>query len=201
MDDTHDRDEDRMLVEQVLAAPEGDTRAFEALVKRHTRGVVANCRYITRSSADSEDLAQDVFMKVYFALPRFERRSKFKTWLQRIKVNHCLNHLKKAEKRSFVELDETEGKLPETMQVAPEAARNIEHHDKRAPIERVLDSMNDTLRIPLIMCDMDELPYQEIAETLGIGLSAVKMRIKRARAEFRERYDRLRPNPAGESRT
>lgn len=201
MDDTQDRDEDRMLVEQVLAAPEGDTRAFEALVKRHTRGVVANCRYITRSSADSEDLAQDVFMKVYFALPRFERRSKFKTWLQRIKVNHCLNHLKKAEKRSFVELDETEGKLPETMHVAPEATRNIEHDHKRARIERVLDSMNDTLRIPLIMCDMDELPYQEIAETLGIGLSAVKMRIKRARAEFRERYDRLRPNPAGESRT
>lgn len=177
--------DDPELIERFRSRPDGDPRAFEELVRRYGSRVVANCRYLTRTPRDSEDLAQEVFLKVYFGLRRFEGRSSFQTWLRRIKANHCLNYLKSRASRTFVELDDR-------FEVPPEAERTERSLDERARIGRVLDSLNDTLRVPLILRDMDELSYQEIADTLGIGLSAVKMRIKRAREEFRATYERLR---------
>ena len=184
----HDEDDDLTLVERILEAPDGDTRAFEDLVQRYSKNVVANCRYITRSSIDAEDLAQDVFVKAYFAIRSFERRSKFRTWLQRIKVNHCLNHLKKNEGRSFQDLDDVEATASGPLSTEPRVWRRIEAAHERERIERVLEELTDTLRIPLILRDMDEMSYQKIADLLGVGLSAVKMRIKRARQEFRQHY-------------
>ena len=192
MNESHDIDEDLALVERILAAPEGDTRAFAALVERHQKGVLANCRYITRSPGDAEDLAQDVFVKVYFSLQRFEGRSKFRTWLRRIKANHCLNHVRKSEGRTFVDLEETTVSPPEELRTDPQVYGQIEAAAERQKIAEVIDKMNDTLRIPLLLRDMDEMSYQEIADLLGVGLSAVKMRIKRARTEFRERYEAVR---------
>jgi RNA polymerase sigma-70 factor, ECF subfamily len=69
------------------------------------------------------------------------------------------------------------------------AQEEFERMDERARIAAVLGSMSATLRVPLIMADMDDIPYNEIAAALGIGLSAAKMRIKRAREEFRRRYE------------
>jgi RNA polymerase sigma-70 factor (ECF subfamily) len=63
---------------------------------------------------------------------------------------------------------------------------------ERLLIGEVLDSMPTTLRVPLVLCDMDELSYEEVADALGIGLSAAKMRVKRGREAFRERYERLK---------
>ena len=197
MNESHDIDEDLALVERILAAPEGDTRAFAALVERHQKGVMANCRYITRSPGDAEDLAQDVFVKVYFSLQRFERKSKFRTWLRRIKANHCLNHVRKSEGRTFVDLEETAVSPPEELRTDPQVYGRIEAAAERQKIAEVIDKMNDTLRIPLLLRDMDEMSYQEIADLLGVGLSAVKMRIKRARTEFREHYEAVRSG-AGE---
>ncbi len=179
---------DERLVEQARGAAPGDLRAFEALVERHQSKVTANCHYLSGSRADAEDLAQEVFLKAYFGLPRFEGRSKFATWLRRIKVNHCINFLKKRKGKTFVDV-ETPGLEGHTeLHVEPRAEPAFEAEPERARIGRVLDAMSDTLRIPLVMRDMDELSYQEIADELGIGLSAVKMRIKRGREEFRRLY-------------
>jgi len=163
-------------------------RAFDQLVLRHQRGVLANCRHLSRSAADAEDLAQEVFVKAYFALARFEGRSSFRTWINRIKINHCLNHLKKKETRIFVDMeDEKLARVP-GQQVEAEGERLEQARDQRRLIREVLDAMSDTLRIPLILRDYDKLSYQEIAEQLELKLSAVKMRIKRARETFRELY-------------
>src|ERR1700735_816034 len=99
-------DPDEELVQKARKAPEGDLRAFEQLVLRYQRRVVANCRYITRDRNNAEDLAQEVLVKAFFGLPRFEGRSSFAGWLQRIKINHCLNHLKKQVGRSYVGIEE-----------------------------------------------------------------------------------------------
>ena len=88
--DFNERDD--MLLRVVRAAPEGDLRAFEELVQLHRKRILADCRYLTRDENNSEDLAQEVFVKAFFGLQRFEGRSSFRHWLQRIKVNHCLNH-------------------------------------------------------------------------------------------------------------
>ena len=149
---------------------------------------MADCQYLTRDEANSEDLAQEVFVKAFFGLRNFEGRSSFRHWLHRIKVHHCLNHLKKGEGREALTIDDTAAEYHEQLRVSPMADKELESLEDRARINAVLNSMPSTLRIPLIMRDMDELSYEEIAESLGVGLSAVKMRIKRARAHFRRSY-------------
>ncbi len=182
-------DPDLELLRAVRAAGEGDLRAFEDLMERHQKRILADCRYLTRNDNNSEDLAQEVFVKAFFALPNFEGRSSFRHWLQRIKVNQCLNHIKKRDGKDSLSLDEEGAESFEQMQVRAQALDGLEAEAQRQRIDEILNSMPGTLRIPLVMCDMDELSYEEIAASLGIGLSAVKMRIKRAREQFRLRYE------------
>lgn len=82
------------------------------------------------------------------------------------------------------------------LQVQATAERMAETISDRQLTSLVLDSMSSTLRIPLILCDMDGLSYEEIAQVLGVGLSAAKMRIKRGREEFRERYKKMQATGA-----
>jgi RNA polymerase sigma-70 factor, ECF subfamily len=182
---------DEELLQHARQAPDGDYQAFERLVHRYQKKVIANCRYLTRSSDTAEDLAQEVFVKVFFALGRFEGRSSFRTWMQRIKVNHCLNFLKKQGGKTFLDVEDDHIVNARELTLEPSAEKSVMDHDERARIAAVLDAMSDNLRIPLLMRDMDQLSYEEVAETLGLGLSAVKMRIKRGREEFRRRYREL----------
>jgi RNA polymerase sigma-70 factor (ECF subfamily) len=184
-------DSDEELLQQAREAPEGDLRAFEKLVLRYQRRVVANCRYITRDPNNAEDLAQEVLVKAFFGLRGFEGRSSFGSWLQRIKINHCLNYLKKQAGRSYVGVEEREVEEFDQLQVRATAEQQADAISDRQLISEVLDSMSSTLRIALVLCDMDGLPYDEVAQSLRISLSAAKMRIKRAREEFRELYQKM----------
>ncbi len=184
-------DPDEELLQQAREAPDGDLRAFEKLVLRHQRRVVANCRYITRDPNNAEDLAQEVLVKAFFGLRGFEGRSTFGSWLQRIKINHCLNYLKKQAGRSYVGVEERDVEEFDQLKVHATAEQQAGAISDRQLISQVLDSMSNTLRIPLVLCDMDELSYEEVAQSLRISLSAAKMRIKRAREEFRERYEKM----------
>ena len=180
---------DELLVREALGAPDGDTNAFAELVRRHQSAVLANCRYLTRSPDDAEDLAQEVFVKAFFKLDSFEERARFSTWLQRIKVNHCLNFMRSRKGKSFVDANEPE--LEPELKVDEHPASEAEIASERARIRAVLDSLPDSLRVPLVLCDVDGLSYKEIQEQLGLGLSAVKMRIARGREEFRRRWTLL----------
>lgn len=136
---------DEELVRRVRQAAQGDFRAFEALVERYQDRVQANCRHLSGSPTDAEDLAQEVFVKAFYGLRRFEGRASFHTWLRRIKANHCINFLRATRGKTFLDLD----------------------------------AIPDSLRVPLVLRDMDGFGYQEIARELGLGLSAAKMRVKR----------------------
>ncbi len=184
---------DDVLVERARLDGQMDGRPFDVLVRRHQGFVRANCRTITRSPADVDDLAQEVFVKAFFGLRRFEGRAQFRTWLQRIKVNHCLSFLRKQQGATMVDIDDLAEAPPPALHVEASAQADLEAGHDRVRILAVLDSMPDTLRIPLILRDGDGQSYEEISEQLGIGLSAVKMRIKRGRAVFRERFPGARP--------
>jgi RNA polymerase sigma-70 factor, ECF subfamily len=184
-------DPDEELLQKVRKAREGDLRAFEELILRYQRRVVANCRYITRDPNNAEDLAQEVLVKAFFGLRGFEGRSSFWSWLQRIKVNHCLNHLKKQAGRSYVGIEDPEVEEFDELKVKATAEKLAGAISDRQLISAILESMSSTLRVPLVLCDMDDLSYEEVAQTLGISLSAAKMRIKRGREEFRERYQKV----------
>jgi RNA polymerase sigma-70 factor (ECF subfamily) len=186
-------DPDQELLREARQAPEGDLRAFEQLVLRYQRRVVANCRYITREPNNAEDLAQEVLVKAYFGLHGFEgKSSSFVDWLQRIKIAHCLRHLKKQAGRSYVGIEEADVNEFDQLKVRVTAETMAEQISDHQLIGRVLDSIPSTLRIPLLLCDMDELSYEEVARFLGLSLSATKMRIKRGREVFRERYQKMR---------
>lgn len=176
---------DEELLELVRNAPEGDTRAFEELVRRYDTKVVTNCRYLSGSPSDAEDLAQEVFVKAFFGIAGFEGRASFQTWLQRIKANHCINWVKK-KRIQTVDAD------PEVVERASgrpaEAEIALDREETRERVGGVLMEMTETLRVPLILRDMDGMAYEEIAEELGVGLSATKMRIKRGREEFRRLF-------------
>jgi len=176
------------LVRKARSAPDGDLRAFEQLIEQHRKRIVADCRYMTTDESIAEDLAQEVFVKAFFGLRAFEGRSSFRHWLQRIKIRHCLNHLKKREGKTVVPIHEPALEQSEYLQVPPTAHQELEEMNNHERVTRILESMAPTLRVPLIMRDMDDLSYEEIAGELGLGLSAVKMRIKRAREDFRNRY-------------
>lgn len=184
-------DNDELLVERARRAPSGDTRAFDQLVLRHQERVLANCRYLSGSPDDAQDLAQGVFVKAYFALPKFEGRSAFSTWIQRIKINHCLNFLRSRKKRAYVDIHDPVTEAQEELRVESRAEQRVLARNERERIQAILDELPDTLRVPLIMRDLDGMAYQDIADDLEIGLSAVKMRIKRAREEFRARYEAM----------
>ena len=150
---------------------------------RYEKRVVTNCRYLSGSPADADDLAQEVMIKVFYGLAGFEGRSAFKTWLMRVKSNHCINFVNK-RRLETVGLDE--GLIGgRAGAVEPDAWRDLERQEAARRVGEILLRMPDTLRIPLVLRDMDGLEYQEIAEELGIGLSALKMRIMRGRSEFR----------------
>ena len=183
---------DEELLRLAREAPEGDTRPFEELVRRHQRGVVTNCVYLSGSPTDSEDLAQEVFVKAYFGLARFEGRATFKTWLHKIKANHCINFVKKKRLRT---VDVASSAIESVASPEPTAEREVDQGADRARIESVLLEMSETLRVPLVLRDMDGMAYEDIADQLGIGLSAVKMRIKRGREEFRRLYSSEPPSP------
>ncbi|MEM1246127.1 MAG: sigma-70 family RNA polymerase sigma factor [Acidobacteriota bacterium] len=169
----------------------GSSQAFDELVSRHQGRIMANCRYISKSPNDAEDLAQEVFVKAFFALPRFEARSSFKTWLQRIKINHCLNHLDKKRGKVFVDAEEPGLAAVDEMRVQPRAERDLKSIEDRERIEIILDDLSEALRVPLVLREVDGLSYQEIADHLEISLSAAKMRIKRAREAFRNDWEQL----------
>lgn len=188
--------DDEELIRMAQEALEGDTRAFEELVQRHQAKVLTNCRYLSGSPSDAEDLAQEVFVKAYFGLARFERRSSFGTWIRRIKSNHCINFVTKKRVQT-VDVDPTVVEAHAAR--PPEAERALEREDTRARVGAVLLQMNETLRIPLVLRDMDGMAYDEIAGELGIGLSAVKMRIKRGREEFRRLFDDVADAVAAEA--
>ena len=180
-----DDDPDAALVDRARRAHAGDTRAFDELIARHRGRVVANCRYLAPSANQAEDLAQEVLVKAYFALRKYERRSKFSTWLYRIKVNHCLNHRRAERKRGAdVALDDLTFDASE-LQVAPDAEVELTRKADVTRVRAAVAALSDTLRVPLVMRELDEMSYDEIAGALAISLSAVKMRILRARQELR----------------
>lgn len=194
---------DEMLVDLVKQSPEDDVRGFDTLVRRHRARVVANCRFLTNQPEQAEDLAQEVFVKAYFGLRRFRGGSSFRTWVQRIKVNQCLDYLKAQRGRVFVKIDAPDVAGAPELSVPPTAERDLMRAEAYERLAGAIDALPDTLRIPLTLRDLDGLPYEEIARTLGLGLSAVKMRILRARRTLRTRLGESvgasgpsSPNPA-----
>ncbi len=178
-------EEDRELVRR---AKGGDHSAFDLLVVRHHRSVINLIYRMTGDYQNSEDLAQDVFLRAYRGLSRFEERCAFFTWLYRITLSICMDHRKGFFRRRNVSLDEapeTEFRLPQ----AESAEDGFQRKDLAEAVRSAVVSLPEDQRAPLVLCRYFDLSYEQAAEILKISLPALKSRIHRARQVLREKLE------------
>jgi RNA polymerase sigma-70 factor (ECF subfamily) len=169
-------DDDFSLIQRFI---EGDESTFRTLVQRH-KDKIRNIIYLTLNSSDSiDDIAQDVLITIYKNLKSFRFQSQFSTWLYRITVNKCKDHLRKVRIRSiFIPIKDGEED--------PVYIPSMEHKDISEIVNHAISKLPEKLRLPLLLKDIEGLSYQEIAETVNCEIGTVKSRIFRAREGLRE---------------
>ncbi len=167
-------DDDFSLIKQFI---DGDESVFSELLKRH-KEKVRNIIYITLSNTDGvDDIAQEVFITVYRHLKSFRFESQFTTWLYRITINKCKDHLRKKNIRSiFLPLKDDE----------PVFESINEDTDIKHIVLNAIATLPDKLRIPLVLKDLEGFSYQEIADTMECEIGTVKSRIFRAREALKK---------------
>ena len=179
--------EELELIEKVRS---GDPNAFEPLVSEHQKKVYNLALRLLRDPDDAADAAQDAFVKAYTGLDGFRADSKFSVWLYRITYNICLDFLRKRSRAAEVPLtyEDDEGGEAE-LPIPDESAspeREYEKKELRALIREGLDSLSPDHRQILVMREISDMSYAEIAEALSIEEGTVKSRIARARQNLAE---------------
>jgi RNA polymerase sigma-70 factor, ECF subfamily len=174
----------------VRRAQKGDKAAFELLVERHQHRVFAVARGIVKRQEDAEDVAQQVFVKAYFSLKRFDQRAAFSTWLYKITVNECWDLLRKRKARPLVyESDFNDEQSSQFSAIERESAGGPDTSERLAMRQR-LDNMLDQLeprdRSMLVLKEVEGFSVEEIAELLGLNANTVKVRLFRARRKIVE---------------
>src|SRR5579871_5006246 len=169
-------------------AQEKNQAAFEELMRRNSSSSFKLALSILKDRQDAEDEVQNSYWNAWRYLGRFQRDSKFSTWMARIVINQCLMRLKKARKASFLYLDNraTEGNVgvPELPDRAPNPEADLRSKEMSEILHREVSRMPPILRTVLVLRDLEELPMDDVAARLGISLVAAKSRLMRARAEL-----------------
>ena len=183
--------DDRELVRR---AQDGEKEAFEVLVTKHHGRVFAVAGGILRNREDVEDIAQQVFLKAYFSLKRFDQRSAFTTWLYKITVNECWDLLRKKKVRPLVfesELNEEQAHAYQSTGQSTEYAGDVSDQlETRQQLEQWLDCLEERDRTMLVLKEVQGFTVEEIAEIIGINGNTVKVRLFRARQKIAERIRR-----------
>jgi RNA polymerase sigma-70 factor (ECF subfamily) len=191
------------LIEQCLA---GNQAAWETIVRQNWRKVFNVAYKFVGKHDEAEDLTQDIFLKIFKALNTFDRRANFQTWIVSISRNLCIDHYRSVRKeRQTVARDVDMSDLqPASAERGPYAV--AEHQDLRAQLRVALETLPSTLRTAVVLRDLRELSYQEIADRLRLPEGTVKSRINRGRIELAHQLRRLqekqpvRPRKRGGSR-
>lgn len=176
------RAEDDDLVEGILG---GDDAAFERLYRKHCGAVFGLALRMLRNREDAEDLLQEIFLQVHDKLPTFAGRSAFGTWLHRLAVNRCLDHLRS---RGAKEQSRTDP-LPEMLSSgrSPEGARGLE-------LERAIGFLPPSSRAAFLLHDVAGYDHREVGSILGVAVGTSKSLVHRARMKLR---DQLKTRSAG----
>jgi len=180
-------DVDSDLVERYLA---GDMTAFDELMIRYERQVYRVCYRFVENRDDAMDLAQEVFIKAFEHLGSFRRESSLKTWLYRIAVNHCINHVKK-HPYEFVEVNETTGSVGASVQ------SQLEDREQREHFRRLVKQLPPKQKAILELRINEQLSYEEIAKISGRSISTIKASVFFALEKLRKLVKDPDPKQAG----
>ena len=182
------------LIEQCLS---GDQTAWDAIVRQHWRKVFNVAYKFVGKHDQAEDLTQDIFLKIFKSLDTFDRRANFQTWLISISRNLCIDHYRSVRKeRETIDRDVDANDLsPLSRDPSPVAA--LEQQDRVALLKQAMAGLPATLRTAVLMRDIQELSYQEIADKLRLPEGTVKSRINRGRTELARQIRKLRADDFG----
>ncbi len=172
---------DADLIERCL---QKDNAAWELIVGRYKRKVFHIAYKFTGRHDDAEDLTQEIFLKVFKSLEKFNRDADFSTWLSSVARNFCIDHYRasKREKEVLVEDLVAFDLAPASAGSSPH--RVLEDRDRRSFLRRGLEALPDKLREAVVLRDLQGLTYQEMADRLGLPEGTVKSRINRGREEL-----------------
>jgi RNA polymerase sigma-70 factor (ECF subfamily) len=169
----------------------GDQQAWDQIVQRYRRKVFNVAYKFVGRHEEAEDLTQDVFLKIYKSLNTFDRRANFQTWLISISRNLCIDHYRSVRKeRETMNRDmDASDLMPVSREAGPIAA--LEQRDRVSLLRKGLAGLPPALRAAVLMRDIQEMTYQEIAAALGLPEGTVKSRINRGRNELARQLKRL----------
>ena len=181
-----------LLIERCLG---GDQAAWEQIVRQHWRKVFNLAYKFVGRHDEAEDLTQDIFLKIFKALKTFDRRANFQTWLISISRNLCIDHYRSVRKeRETMARDVDASELvPVSRERGPHG--ELEQVDLKHLIRIALAELPPTLRQAVVLRDLQEFSYQEIADQLGLPEGTVKSRINRGRLELARQLKRLQARP------
>ena len=181
-------EDDRDLVAR---CQNGDELAFEELVRKYQQTIINLVYHNIGYRADVEDVAQEIFSKIYFSLPRFDRKRPFFPWLYRIAINQCYDELRRARRRkmhTFTELglEETEtiDRIISKNESAPGSSGD--RPELKALLHKMLDALPNQQRMAIVLRDLEYMPYDKVAEILDCSEQAARLKVFRARARLRE---------------
>lgn len=176
-----------MTVEELVrAAAEGDENAFAQLVGLYENKVYSLALRMCGSPEDAADAAQEAFLSAWRALPSFRREAEFSTWLYRLTANASIDLLRRV-KRQRLELRLDDEALGLTaLEAGPGPQEAAERQEVRRAVDRALAQLGDSHRQVLVLRELQQLSYEEIARTLDLDLGTVKSRISRARGALRK---------------
>ena len=165
----------------------GDEAAWEELVRQHTRHVYGLCYRFTGSGAEAQDLTQEVFLRVFRTLKTFRSaEGSFGTWLARVARNLLIDHYRRTRQERVT--DPIEEQLSVLEEKGATASERPDHavagREASEILQAALQKLSPDLREAVILRDLQEMEYREIAEVLGIPEGTVKSRINRGRAEL-----------------
>ncbi len=173
----------------VRRAQKGDQEAFREIVERYQAKVFSIIHGVVRNRNDAEDIAQQVFTKIYFSLPKFDFRSALVTWIYKITVNECYDYLRKQKVRPLrfeADLNETDLRRIDNMQ---DPSRNpAKDLDRRAELReyvtKLLDKLSEEERYLLVMKEMEGYAVEELARMVSLNENTVKVKLFRARQKL-----------------
>lgn len=183
------RDPDIRLMLRVRSDEPG---AFQELVDRYQHRLLAVMRHLCGSAEEAEDLAQEVFLRVYRSRKEYHPRAKFSTWLFTIANNLALNFFRRRQRKPTVQLEVNEsgplGPRPSENMVydrSPSPDERLDHQELAAVIQKALTHLNERQRMAVMLNKFEDMSYQEIADVMQVSTKAVKSLLSRARSQLR----------------
>ncbi len=176
--------EERQLVR---LAQEGSPAAFEELVAKYQSKVFSMALSFTRNREAADDLAQEVFLKAYLALPRFHGKSEFGTWLYRISINHIKDYLRKKGRAKEVSLDDVQEIAFSNKEQTERAELERETEARRTLVQRFVQGLPEKYRVIVTLRDIQGLAYEQISQALHLSPGTVDSRLHRARRMLRKK--------------